>query len=486
MLWDEVDPGDPFTPEQETGARRLDPLGRPAHHQRSRFARPAQRLVPRTVSAGDERRPAEDRGRRPGDRRIERQLDDLDAKAARRAAQADSALVGDQAQRCKPGATASAEHRRAVRRTPSRPRPHRRLRHATFRTRLHQLALAASKASSTPACCAGRRANISPGYFGDVTLAWADENLKDRRLDAALNTNLRYFARDLGVDTAYHFEDVQRRSTTPQSAQYQPAAAQPADAARISAARTTPGGIGAWNDFSATANAARGALREAAGVEVPGCRFRRALPGRVPGRARAAQLARVSHARPRRMGLDRRARSSPSSAPGSSCSGPSSISASSARKPKSASSNSSPIIRARTSRATRPSTRRSRRRTISSSATSTTLIAPFPQRRRLPIAERPRPHRRRLPAVRQCAAGRPADLLELDRHGPQRANARARRPDSTRQIDRHAAASKSKTARSWNCTACASCEADRAEARKPARLEGRWIGDLLPGQSVAR
>src|SRR4029077_7573477 len=30
-----------------------------------------------------------------------------------------------------------------------------------------------------------------------------------------------------------------------------------------------PGGIGAWNDFSATAGAARLSLREAAGVEVP-------------------------------------------------------------------------------------------------------------------------------------------------------------------------------------------------------------------------
>jgi hypothetical protein len=33
------------------------------------------------------------------------------------------------------------------------------------------------------------------------------------------------------------------------------------------------GGLGAWNDFSATANAARGALRTAAGVEVPNSSF---------------------------------------------------------------------------------------------------------------------------------------------------------------------------------------------------------------------
>lgn len=108
-----------------------------------------------------------------------------------------------------------------------------------------------------------------PGSFGNVTLNWANESLKPRRLDAALNTTLRYFTRDLGVDTAYHFEDVQDEPNPyPQFNQgiqqvivqeYRPP--------------NNAGGIGAWNDFSATANAARGALREAAGVEVPGADF---------------------------------------------------------------------------------------------------------------------------------------------------------------------------------------------------------------------
>ena len=45
-------------------------------------------------------------------------------------------------------------------------------------------------------------AEYQPGYFGDVTLMWADEKYKDHRLDAALNTNVRFFARDLGVETS--------------------------------------------------------------------------------------------------------------------------------------------------------------------------------------------------------------------------------------------------------------------------------------------
>jgi len=107
------------------------------------------------------------------------------------------------------------------------------------------------------------------GFFGDVTLAWADAALADRRLDARLTTNVRYFARDLGVETAYRFEEVvDELNQFPQfnqlgqqevMRQYQPP--------------EHTGGIGAWNDFNATATAAREALREAAGVEVPGAGF---------------------------------------------------------------------------------------------------------------------------------------------------------------------------------------------------------------------
>jgi hypothetical protein len=107
-----------------------------------------------------------------------------------------------------------------------------------------------------------------PGKFGDVTLAWADEDLADRRLDAQLTTSLRYFARDEGVATSYRWVEVaddmanQFGYSSPAGQmlrQYKP----PEQA----------GGIGAWNDFSAASEAARQALREAAGVEVPDASF---------------------------------------------------------------------------------------------------------------------------------------------------------------------------------------------------------------------
>lgn len=119
------------------------------------------------------------------------------------------------------------------------------------------------------------RREYRKGFFGDTTLAWADKDLGDRRLDARLTTNLRYFARDLGVDTAYQFEivtDPAAPNAVSYPRGYQPGAGQlqPPREYRPPAAA---GGIGSWNDFSATAGAARQALREAAGVEVPGADF---------------------------------------------------------------------------------------------------------------------------------------------------------------------------------------------------------------------
>jgi hypothetical protein len=116
-------------------------------------------------------------------------------------------------------------------------------------------------------CLMRRRARkYTPGQW-DVSLTWAANSLRERRLDAALNTRLRYFTRDLGVETAYHYEDV------PLDAAFQYNANGQQQTMRQYRPPTNPGGIGAWSDFSATANAARSALREAAGVEVPGADF---------------------------------------------------------------------------------------------------------------------------------------------------------------------------------------------------------------------
>jgi hypothetical protein len=108
------------------------------------------------------------------------------------------------------------------------------------------------------------------GFFDDVTLAWADEALAGRRLDARLSTNVRFFARDLGVDTAYRFEEV-RDEFDQGGLQFNQFGQQ--EIIREYRPPEHAGGIGAWNDFNATANAARQALREAAGVEVPGAPF---------------------------------------------------------------------------------------------------------------------------------------------------------------------------------------------------------------------
>jgi hypothetical protein len=102
-----------------------------------------------------------------------------------------------------------------------------------------------------------------PGSLGPVTLAWADPDLGLRRLDAQLTTNVRYMARDLGVETAYRYREVRDQFNQVGQQEIVNEYVPPAVA----------GGIGAWNDFSATANAAREALREAAGVDVPGAGF---------------------------------------------------------------------------------------------------------------------------------------------------------------------------------------------------------------------
>lgn len=107
------------------------------------------------------------------------------------------------------------------------------------------------------------------GYFGDLTLAWADKQLAGRRLDSRLTTGLRHFARDLGVNTTYQYVDVLDDMANPRvfpgsANQATLREYRPPDAA---------GGIGSWNDFSAAASAARGALKQEAGIDVPGASF---------------------------------------------------------------------------------------------------------------------------------------------------------------------------------------------------------------------
>jgi hypothetical protein len=109
-----------------------------------------------------------------------------------------------------------------------------------------------------------------PGYFGNVTLLWADPNLKDHRLDARLTTSLRYLARDSGVDANYHYVNADDPNS---GAVPQVVLDQNTPLHRTVAPPENPGGIGAWNDFSDAANAARETLLDGAGVDVPGKSF---------------------------------------------------------------------------------------------------------------------------------------------------------------------------------------------------------------------
>ena len=113
-----------------------------------------------------------------------------------------------------------------------------------------------------------------PGAFGKVTLNWADPALKERRLDASLNTQLFYFTRDLGIATSYHYEEAAEEQDL-QMQQMRRQWNQPMQPEKHREYRppANPGGLGAWNDYSLTANAARLSLREAAGVEVPDASF---------------------------------------------------------------------------------------------------------------------------------------------------------------------------------------------------------------------
>lgn len=119
-----------------------------------------------------------------------------------------------------------------------------------------------------------------PGHFGGVTLAWDVKkrpDLEDRRLDAQLTSNLRYFARDSGVDTAYNYVELNDDMMGAANGGSYPPGYGPngelPQAIREYRPSENVGGVGAWNDFSPMASAARESLREAAGVEVPGAGF---------------------------------------------------------------------------------------------------------------------------------------------------------------------------------------------------------------------
>ena len=146
MLWDEVDPGDPLSPEQKkalvdwvhwggqliiSGPDSLDLL-------KGSFLEP---YLPAT-NGGTRKIAADD----PAIAELNEHWLISTPKTPGEPLKPERAVVGDQTQtERRLGRQAVAEHRRAVRRTPGRPRAHRRFRDAAFGTRSHQLAIGLRK-----------------------------------------------------------------------------------------------------------------------------------------------------------------------------------------------------------------------------------------------------------------------------------------------------------------------------------------------------
>ena len=149
--------------------------------------------------------------------------------------------------------------------------------------------------------CLLRRPNrvYSDGTGGPV-LNWASNDLRERRLDAKLTTRLRFFARDLGVDTSYQFQDVQDEFN--QTNQFgQP---QTIREYRAPHERGRPRRLERLQRHGQGGPQCATQGRGRRGAQFVVCR---SLPGRVPDRARAAELAVFPRAATDRMGLDRRA-----------------------------------------------------------------------------------------------------------------------------------------------------------------------------------
>jgi hypothetical protein len=100
----------------------------------------------------------------------------------------------------------------------------------------------------------------STGEYGGLQLNWAEQ--PERRYDARLTSGLRYFTRDAGADTNVTLHAEEQYDDLGQL---------------LGAAPSVPpqqaGGVAAWNSLSPVSNAAREALREAAGIKIPKAGF---------------------------------------------------------------------------------------------------------------------------------------------------------------------------------------------------------------------
>ena len=172
VLWDEVDP-QAVHAGARAGARRLASLGRPANHQRPGFARLAQRLFLGTVPSGHQRRA--DAPSRPTIRRSpsSTMVGRFRRARCRRTAAADGAVVGDQARH--------PSRRRKQLPNTGELMAERRVGRGRIVVSAMQLAERdlvnwRSGFESLFNACLLRRPprEYRTGFFGDVTLAWAD------------------------------------------------------------------------------------------------------------------------------------------------------------------------------------------------------------------------------------------------------------------------------------------------------------------------
>ena len=120
---------------------------------------------------------------------------------------------------------------------------------------------------------------------GDVRFHWVDGGPTSQRLDAAKMTAVRYFARDTGVDFENYAADIVAAEKVAEGSGFggpSPAfrmnsagapSLLPDDSFPIPYDKEVAPGLGAWNDFNPVAEAARTALRHAAGISVPGRSF---------------------------------------------------------------------------------------------------------------------------------------------------------------------------------------------------------------------
>ncbi|MBN1854384.1 MAG: hypothetical protein JW829_16760, partial [Pirellulales bacterium] len=109
-------------------------------------------------------------------------------------------------------------------------------------------------------------------YANFAQLNWAD--IPERRFDAQLTCGLRFFSRDAGLRT--NFKKITRKAGD--EGVWAPGLLarrgfDEAPAEEWVPPEEAPGGVAAWNDFNASANAARESLRIAAGVTVPKAGF---------------------------------------------------------------------------------------------------------------------------------------------------------------------------------------------------------------------